>query len=82
VSVEIKWTDPAMRDALGRDPRDPIVWENAQRPNHFRREANAVKRAEELVRTFKRGYDLKMFEIRITPKYLGYLPDESEKWIV
>lgn len=80
--VEIKWTDSAMRDALGRDPRDPIEWENVTRPNHFRLETNAVKRAEEIIAQFKRGAELKLFELRISPKYLGYKPDADERWII
>jgi len=80
--VELKWTDAAMRDALGRDPRSPVEWETAKRPNHFRLESNAVLRAEALVREFKRAVEMRLVEFRVVPKYVGYVPPQDESWIV
>lgn len=70
-----------LADAMGRDPRDPLEWESVKRPNHFRLEANAVARVEELMKEFVWACKLKMIEFRWTPKYVGYVPPEDEAWI-
>ena len=79
--VEVRWSRD-MLDALGRDPRSEPEWETVKRPNHFRLEKNAVKRAEELAREFSRGLAMKLVELRVSPKYIGYVPPEDERWIV
>lgn len=78
--VEV-WYHRDMLDALGRDPRDRPEWETVKRPNHFRTEASAVTRAEELALEFKRAAELKLVEFRVSPKYVGYVPPKDESWI-
>ena len=79
--VELKF-DRGMLDAMGRDPREPIVWETVKRPNHFRVEANAVARVQELMKEFSRGVEMGLVQFRFEPKYVGYVPPEDETWIV
>ena len=76
------WYCRDMLDAMGRDPRERPEWETVPRPNHFRLEANAVKRAEALALEFKRAMELKLLELRVVPKYIGYFPPNDESWIV
>jgi hypothetical protein len=59
----------------------PDTWETVPRPNHFRKEENAVARAEELAVQFKRAVTLKLVEFRVSPKYVGYVPPKDEVWI-
>ena len=59
----------------------PDTWTTVRRPNHFRKEADAVKRCEELAVAFKRAMELKLVEFRAVPKYVGYVPPEDESWI-
>lgn len=56
-------------------------WRIVPRPNHFRKESDAVKRAEDLNGEFHRAYELKLVEFRVVPKYIGYVPGEDETWI-
>ena len=57
-------------------------WHLVMRPNHFRQERNAVSRGEALMEEFKAAARLKMLEIRVVPKYIGYVPPADETWIV
>jgi hypothetical protein len=51
------------------------------RPNHFRSQAGAeqkiAKRIIELARKIKLG----LVELKIEPKYIGYVPGKDETWI-
>ena len=52
-------------------------------PWHFRSEFGAQKRLAELLadRGWARKVELGLIEFRIEPKYLGCIPEASEKWI-
>lgn len=57
-------------------------WGVVVRPNHFRTEEGAAARVEELKAENKRPVSLGLIEFRVVPKYLGYVPDDDEAWIV
>lgn len=71
-----------LADAMGRDPREELDWETVKRPNHFRLEANAVARAEDLVKEFAWGVKFNQIIFRVSPKYVGYVPPADESWII
>ena len=60
---------------------NPDEWQLVPRPNHFRTEANAIARAEELSVEFARAVKLKLVVFRVSPKYVGYVPPKDEGWI-
>jgi hypothetical protein len=57
-------------------------WGAVVRPNHYRKESAARARVEELKAEHVRPRHLDVVEFRIEPKYLGYIPDMDEAWIV
>ena len=48
---------------------------------HFRSEAGALERLQELNDDNCRSIALKVIEFRVVPKYVGYVPDKDEAWI-
>lgn len=56
-------------------------WGTAPRPNHFRSEQGANDRVVEMKETHIRPSNLGIIEFRVSPKYLGYIPDSDEAWI-
>lgn len=57
-------------------------WGLVVRPNHYRDEEKAHARVEELKKENQRPAKLGLIEFRVTEKYLGYIPDSDEAWIV
>jgi hypothetical protein len=52
-------------------------WSSDRPPSHFRTEAGAKERLAARMKEF----DTPLLELRVTPKWLGYIPDADEKWI-
>ena len=52
-------------------------WESDTRPAHFRRESDAVERCDQR----RKEIESPLWEFRVAPKWLGYIPDADEVWI-
>ena len=53
-------------------------WESDTRPAHFRTEEGATERCE----ARRREIESPLLQFRVAPKWLGYVPDGDEKWIL
>lgn len=73
--------DYRLRCMLGDDLSTWSEWGCAPRPNHFRSEAGAKARVAEMMEEYGQGFRLSLLEIRVVPKYLGYVPPPDEAWI-
>lgn len=52
-------------------------WASDRPPSHFRREADAHER----MRAREKDFDTPLLQLRVAPKWLGYIPDADEVWI-
>ncbi len=51
------------------------------RPNHYRSELRAHEVLQTLQAQYKRKIELGLVELRVEPKYIGYIPGSGETWI-
>jgi hypothetical protein len=75
--VERKFLPPM----LDMNPSCLPDWVLHSKPNHYRSEASARLRMDNLKIEFNDAIKFGLIEFRVVPKYIGYVPPEDEVWI-
>jgi hypothetical protein len=68
-------------DSIADEARLFKGWVIVDRPNHFRTGEKALTRLRGLEERWKETIAKGFLELRVVPKYVGYVPPEDEVWI-